>query len=86
MDEFTVDAFVNRDDPIPVISFDTNDDLSDDAELATPGRKRDKLLQHGKNLKDNFRNVQGKAPETGSSMQDRLLEKFVCNHATLSMC
>jgi hypothetical protein len=86
MDEFTVDAFVNRDDPIPVISFDTNDDLSDDAELATPGRKRDKLLQHGKNLKDNFRNVQGKAPETGSSMQDRLLEKFVCNPATLSMC
>jgi hypothetical protein len=85
MDEFTVDAFVNRDDPIPVISFDMNDDLSDEAEPATPERKRDKLLQHGKNLKDNFRNAQGKPFETGSSMQDRLLEKFVCGPSTLSM-
>lgn len=78
MDEFTVDAFVNRDDPIPVISFDQTDDLSDEAEVpSTPERKRDKLLQHGKNLKDNFRNAHGKASETGSSMQDRLLEKYV---------
>jgi len=77
MDEFTVDAFVNRGDPIPVISFDTNEDFFDEPEPATPERKRDKILQHGKNLKDNFRNVQGKASETGSSMQDRLLEKYV---------
>jgi hypothetical protein len=80
MDEFTVDAFVNRDDPIPVISFDVNDDLSDDSEQPPPtpgGRKRDKILQHGKNLKDNLRNVQGKASETTFSMQDRLLEKYV---------
>jgi hypothetical protein len=77
MDEFTVDAFVNRDDPIPVISFDINNDLSDESEPlpSSPERKRDKLLQHGKNLKDNFKGVQGKASETGSSMQDRLLEK-----------
>ncbi len=77
MDEFTVDAFVNRDDPIPVISFDTNEDLSDEPEPATQERKRGRLLQHGKNLKENFRNAQGKAAETGSSMQDRLLEKYV---------
>jgi hypothetical protein len=90
MDEFTVDAFVNRDDPIPVISFDINDDLSDEAEsepaTTEKERKRDKLLQHGKNLKDNFRNVQGKASETGSSMQDRLLEKYVCDPSTLNLC
>lgn len=77
MDEFTADAFVNRDDPIPVISFDINDDLSDESGPATPQRTRDKLLQHGKNLKDNLRNAQGKVSETGSSMQDRLLEKYV---------
>lgn len=86
MDEFTADAFVNRDDPIPVISFDINDDLSDEAEPEPPERKRDKLLQHGKNLKDNFMNVQGKAPETGSSMQDRLLEKHVYNPSILDLC
>lgn len=78
MDEFTVDAFVNRDDPIPVISFDQADDLSDEAEVpSTPERKGDKLLQHGKNLKENLRNAHGKVSETGSSMQDRLLEKYV---------
>jgi hypothetical protein len=87
MDEFTVDAFVNRDEPIPVISFDQTDDLSDEAEVpATPERKRDKFLQHGKNLKDNFRNAQGKASETGSSMQDRLLEKYVEAPTILSIC
>ena len=32
MDEFTVDAFVNRDDPIPVISFDAAEDLSDEVD------------------------------------------------------
>jgi len=87
MDEFTVDAFVNRGDPIPVISFDENDELSDEAEPSTPDqRKRDKLLQKGKNLKDNFRNTQGKVSDAGSSMQDRLLEKYVYGPSTLSMC
>lgn len=77
MDEFSADTFVNRDDPIPVISFDINEDLSDDAPPATPPqRKRDQLLQHGKNLKDNLRSAQERVSETGSSMQDRLLEKY----------
>lgn len=71
MDEFTVDAFVNRDDPIPVISFDGDDDLSDERPQ-TPERRRDKFMQHGKNMRDNLK---GTATETTSSMQDRLLEK-----------
>jgi hypothetical protein len=63
--------------PFPSSHSILNEDLSDEPEPATPERKRDRLLQHGKNLKDNFRNAQGKATETGSSMQDRLLEKYV---------
>jgi hypothetical protein len=69
MDEFTVDAFVNRDEPIPVISFDSRDDLSDEAdEPSDIERKHDRLRRHGKNIKDNVRS-------TGTSMQDRILEK-----------
>lgn len=77
MDEFTVDAFVNRDDPIPVISFDPQNDLSDEIEgdLSEGERKRDILKRHGKNLKENVRKVTGKGSEAGTSMQDRILEK-----------
>jgi hypothetical protein len=70
MDEFTVDAFANRDEPIPVLSFGHEDDLSDEGDgLSSPGRKRDILRRHGKSLKENLRS-------TGSSMQDRILEKW----------
>jgi hypothetical protein len=77
MDEFTVDAFVNRDDPIPVISFDPGDALFDEAEQLPlgPERRRERLKQHGKNLKENLVKAQGKSSDTGSSIQDRLLEK-----------
>ncbi len=69
MDDFTVDAFVNRDEPIPVITFDSRDDLSDAAdEPSDTERKRDRLRKHGKNMKDNVRSA-------GTSMQDRILEK-----------
>ena len=74
MDEFTVDAFVNRDEPIPVITFDPTEDLSDD-DPAQPERKRDRLRRHASNMKENVRKAQGKVAETGTSMQDRLLEK-----------
>lgn len=76
MDEFTVDAFVNRDDPIPVISFDPQNDLSDEVEAPSDTeRTRDRLIRHGKNLKENMRKVTGKGAEAGTSMQDRILEK-----------
>lgn len=77
MDDFAIDAFVNRDDPIPVISFDQQNDLSDEGPPSDTERTRDRLMRHGKNLKDNMRKVtgSGKAAEPGSSMQDRILEK-----------
>lgn len=68
MDDFSVDAFVNRDDPIPVISFGPRDEISEEETAAEVERKRDALKRHGKNIKDNF-------ISTGTSMQDRLLEK-----------
>ena len=72
MDEFTVDAFVNRDEPIPILVVDA--DLSDS--LSDRERTRDRLKAQGKTIKDSFKKVQGKASDTGSSMQDRLLEKY----------
>ena len=77
MDEFTVDAFVNRDEPIPVATFDPGEGLSDEMcdDPAQPERKRDRLRRHTSNMKENVRKAQGKVAETGSSMQDRLLEK-----------
>jgi hypothetical protein len=79
---FGVDAFVNRDDPIPVVVFDRKDDLSDEADgsdnATQPERKRDRLLKHTANIKENFQKRHGRSESgSGSSMQDRLLEKYV---------
>lgn len=75
MDEFAMDAFANRDDPIPVLSFDPQNDLSDEGPPSDTERTRDRLMRHGKNLKENMRKVTGKGAEAGTSMQDRILEK-----------
>ncbi|KAH6724582.1 integral peroxisomal membrane peroxin-domain-containing protein [Leptodontidium sp. 2 PMI_412] len=78
MDEFTVDSFVNRDDPIPVISFDTPEDLSDEVDnVSDVDRRRDRFRKRGKDVKENMKKVQQRASETGSSIQDRLLEKLL---------
>jgi len=73
MDEFTADAFVNRDEPIPVIVFDH--DLSDEAESdGGRERKRDRLKKHTSNMKEN---IKKRTSDTGTSLQDRLLEKYI---------
>jgi hypothetical protein len=77
MDENTAYAFVNRDEPIPVIEFDLADDLDHDIFDEPAERKRDRLRRQASNMKENVRKVQGKVSETGTSMQDRLLEKYV---------
>ena len=85
MDEFTVDAFVNRDEPIPVGVLDPADNLSDEVldDPTQPERKRDRLRRHASNMKENVRKAQGKVSETGTSMQDRLLDKYI--YSTPSM-
>jgi hypothetical protein len=78
MDEVTVDAFVNRDEPIPVILRDPTDDLSDGAECddrTQPERKRDRLRKGAAIMKESIRKAQGKPTEYGSSLQDRFIEK-----------
>jgi hypothetical protein len=71
MDEFTYDAFVNREDSIPVINFEDVDELD---ENEPPERKRDRLKKQASNMKGNLRK---KGVETGTSLQDRMLEKYV---------
>lgn len=71
MDEFTYNAFANREDPVPVVALDH--DISDEAEGEDyPERKRDQIKNKASNLKENFRK---KGSDTGSSLQDRMLEK-----------
>jgi hypothetical protein len=77
MDEFTVDAFVNRDDPIPVISFDKNDNLSEAEGVGQEGKDAQRRgLRKG--LKDRFQRATSSSGtgSEGISMQDRLLEKY----------
>ncbi|OWO97626.1 hypothetical protein B2J93_2744 [Marssonina coronariae] len=80
MDEFTYDAFANRDDPIPVISFDSRDALSDDAderEHVADDCNSEPVRRHRKDSKENMKKKHQKASSAGSSMQDRLLEKLL---------
>jgi hypothetical protein len=81
MDEFTMDAFVNREGPISAVILE--DDLSDDQEESTQDDvaykvgNRGRLKIHTFHLKDNLRKAGGKASEAGTSVQDRLLEKLL---------
>lgn len=73
MDEPTIDAFANRDEPIPVVVLDH--DLSDDhGSDGQPERKRDRFKKHTSNMTEN---IWRKTTDTGISMQDRLLERCV---------
>jgi hypothetical protein len=82
MDEFMVDAFANRDDPVPVISLDRPGDFSGDEgemEVDSHDGKRPGLRKRlsKSNIKDKFHKATGKGSESGTSIQDRLLEKYV---------
>lgn len=88
MDEFTVDAFVNRDDPIPLILFGGNSESTgDEGEIeadSNDGKKRGPKKHLSKsNLKDKFRKATGKSSESSTSIQDRLLEKYI--HITICL-
>jgi hypothetical protein len=80
MNEFTADAFVNRDDPVPVISFDRAGEFSgDEGEMEADSnydKKRGLKIHLTKStIKDKFRKATGRSSEAGTSIQDRLLEK-----------
>lgn len=78
MDEYTYEAFANRDEPIPVVVFEGPDPSEAPSGTTTPDRKkgkRERLLEHGSNLKEIFSAATRPGPDTGPSMQDRLFEK-----------
>ena len=74
MDELTADAFVNRDEPIPVIALPGNETPSSD-----PKGKRERLKESlsGVNtrLKDKLQDAGSGSKEYGYSVQDRFFTK-----------
>lgn len=70
MDEYTEDSFANREEAIPVLSFDAEDDLSDEVEA---GARKGGLFstRRSKTAKNGKENIK---PQ-GVSLQDRMLEK-----------
>ncbi len=81
MDEWTYEAFANRDDPIPVVSFDNTDDLSENVETGEGKVEKGKNLAKGifskSSGKEKAQKDRGKTEGHGTTMQDRLLERFV---------
>ncbi|KAI9735443.1 MAG: hypothetical protein M1818_006449 [Claussenomyces sp. TS43310] len=72
MDEYSAHAFVNRDDPLPLLSADSHDDISDGTEDVTSEEKSGRRQA----LKERARNFTGRSWSQGTSLQDRLLEKL----------
>lgn len=82
MDEYTADALVNRDKPVPVISVSGNNVPAKDNRLSSSDpehqRKRDKFKQNlsPAHLRDRIHDVAtGGRTESGPSLQDRLFTK-----------
>ncbi|KAI4266484.1 MAG: hypothetical protein L6R38_008715 [Xanthoria sp. 2 TBL-2021] len=75
MDEKTADAFVNRDEPVPLLAFSgTTGSPSPD-----PESKRSRLRESISNskLKEKLQDGASSRSETGFSLQDRLLTKLL---------
>ncbi|KAI4257352.1 MAG: hypothetical protein L6R42_005733, partial [Xanthoria sp. 1 TBL-2021] len=75
MDENTADAFVNRDEPVPLLAFSgTTGSPSPD-----PESKRSRLRESISNskLKEKLQDGASSRSETGFSLQDRLLTKLL---------
>ena len=79
MDEFTADAFVNRNEPIPVLTIrpPTNDPASSDDNNGKGKRERLKASLSGttSRLKDKVQESTSGTKDYGYSLQDRLFSK-----------
>ena len=77
MDEFTADAFANRDEPIPVINVSGTDAPSTPS--SDGDSKRSRLMHALATSKSNDKSQDGRANSQGSgsghSLQDRLFAK-----------
>lgn len=74
MDENTADAFVNRDEPIPIIVLPGSDSPSSDPK-GKRERLRDSLSGSKDKLKDKLHDVGSGSKDYGYSLQDRLFAK-----------
>ena len=76
MDKVTAEAFVNREEPIPVTAVTSNEAAANNGAPDTE-RKRDKLMNSlgGSKLKDKAQDVSAGRHEPGHSIQDRLFTK-----------
>ena len=80
MDEYTADAFANRDEPVPLLTVTGSDDgFASEAEKM---RKRDKIKKSAARMKEiaqdlGVEHVQRLQSSSSSSFQDRLFAKYV---------
>lgn len=76
MDDYTAEAIVNRDEPVPILTIpneDTPSTASSDAEHASK-RSRLKNKLSSSHLKEKIQDA-GYYHESGASLQDRLFSK-----------
>lgn len=83
MDEYTADAFANRDDTIPVLTVTTSDGVSTDTPVETEGRrgKIEKSLSASR-LQEKLQDVHSSKNEPGLSLQDRFFAKYCIHHSS----
>lgn len=74
MDEFAADAFVNRDEPIPVLATQSSETSSSDTK-GKRERLKESLPSATSKLKDKLQDASSGRKEYGYSLQDRLFSK-----------
>lgn len=70
MDEFTADAFTNREEPVQIIAVP-----DDDEEPSRPEERKGKLRSAGSKLKGKVHDVVTGKSVSKNSLQDRLFTK-----------
>ncbi len=77
MDDFTADAFVNRDEPVPIIAVEAVS--GNDAQSSDTKGKRERVKEvlggTSSKLKDKLHEAGSGSKDYGYSLQDRLFTK-----------
>jgi hypothetical protein len=72
MDEYTADAFTNRDEAIPVLTITTSDGGSSETEGKHDKIKKSLSASH---LQEKLQDISSNKAESGLSLQDRFFAK-----------
>ena len=83
MDEYTADAFANRDEPVPLLTVTYSDADGSSSEVEKQGKRQrlrsslstSRLKEKAREMKVSHLDKVEQAPESGSSIQDRLFAK-----------